>query len=223
MDSVIVMFPGSNREKDMADAIERVSGHRPRYVFHKDSALGSPDLIILPGGFSYGDYLRCGAIAAHSPIMHDIIKRANAGTPLFAVCNGFQILTETRLLPGTLLKNASLQFISRKVNIRLDGTSPIFTSKMKKGDIINVPVAHADGNYYVDDNTLKRLNDNDQVAFRYCDTSGNNLCLNGAVEQIAGVYNDKKTILGMMPHPENACDPVLGNASATHLIESLLR
>lgn len=223
MDSVVIVFPGSNREKDMADAIERVGGKRPRYVWHKDADIGSPDLIVLPGGFSYGDYLRCGAIAAHSPVMKDVIKRAQNGTPLLAVCNGFQMLVETRLVPGALLRNQSLKFICRDVHLRLDGTSPTFTSAMKRGDIIRVPVAHGEGNYTVDADTLKSLNDNDQVAFRYCDANGNNQNLNGSVDYIAGVYNETKTILGMMPHPEDATDPVLGNDCAVPFFESILR
>lgn len=223
MDSVVIVFPGSNREKDMADAIERVGGKRPRYVWHKDADIGSPDLIVLPGGFSYGDYLRCGAIAAHSPVMKDVIKRAQNGTPLLAVCNGFQMLVETRLVPGALLRNQSLKFICRDVHLRLDGISPTFTGNLKRGDVFKVPVAHGEGNYTVDADTLKKLNDNDQVAFRYCDENGNNQNLNGSVDFIAGVYNDTKTILGMMPHPEDATDATLGNASAVPFFESILR
>ena len=223
MDSVVVVFPGSNREKDMADAIERVGGKRPRYIWHKDQDLGKPDLIVLPGGFSYGDYLRCGAIAAHSPVMKEVIRLAKGGTPLFAVCNGFQMLVETRLVPGALIRNASLKFICKNVNLRLDGTSDTFTSKLKTGDRMTVPVAHGEGNYVVDADTVKSLNDNGQVAFRYCDDAGNNVDVNGSVDSIAGVYNETKTILGMMPHPEDATDPTLGNASAIPFFESLLR
>lgn len=215
MKSVVIVFPGSNREKDMADAIERTSGHRPSLLWHKDTEIGKPDLIVLPGGFSYGDYLRCGAIAAHSPVMKEVIRLANAGTPLLAVCNGFQMLVETRLVPGALLRNASLKFICKQVQLRLDGTSNTFTSAMKKGDVITVPVAHGEGNYVVDADTLKSLNDNDQVAFRYLEN------INGATDNIAGVYNKTKTILGMMPHPEDATDPDLGNASARPFFEGI--
>ncbi|NBX65874.1 MAG: phosphoribosylformylglycinamidine synthase subunit PurQ [Proteobacteria bacterium] len=215
MKSVVVVFPGSNREKDMADAIERTSGMRPTLLWHKDTEIGKPDLIVLPGGFSYGDYLRCGAIAAHSPVMKEVIRLAKGGTPLLAVCNGFQMLVETRLVPGALLRNTSLKFICKSVQLRLDGTSSTFTSKMKKGDVITVPVAHGEGNYVVDADTLKALNDNDQVAFRYLEN------INGATDNIAGVYNETKTILGMMPHPEDATDETLGNASASPFFEGI--
>ncbi len=215
MKSVVVVFPGSNREKDMADAIERTSGTRPTLLWHKDTEIGKPDLIVLPGGFSYGDYLRCGAIAAHSPVMKEVIRLAKGGTPLLAVCNGFQMLVETRLVPGALLRNASLKFICKTVQLRLDAESKTFTSKMKKGDIITVPVAHGEGNYVVDADTLKSLNDNDQVAFRYLEN------INGATDNIAGVYNETKTILGMMPHPEDATDADLGNATGRPFFEGI--
>ncbi len=222
MKSVVVVFPGSNREKDMADAIEATSGHRPRLLWHKDTDIGKPDLMVLPGGFSYGDYLRCGAIAAHSPVMKEVIRLARAGTPLLAVCNGFQMLVETRLVPGALLRNTSLRFICKQVHIRLEAASPTFTAGLKTGDVLHVPVAHGEGNYVVGADTLKSLNDNGQVAFRYCDATGkNNADINGSVDSIAGVYNETKTILGMMPHPEDACDPDLGNASARPFFEGI--
>lgn len=223
MKSVVVVFPGSNREKDMADALERVSGHRPTLLWHKDTEIGKPDLMVLPGGFSYGDYLRCGAIAAHSPVMKEVIRLAQAGTPLLAVCNGFQMLVETRLVPGALLRNQSLKFMCKSVNLRLESSSKTFTSKMKQGDIITVPVAHGEGNYVIADDTLKSMNDNGQVAFRYVDDNGKNININGSVDCIAGVYNESKTILGMMPHPEDATDPTLGNASALPFFESIVQ
>jgi phosphoribosylformylglycinamidine synthase len=223
MKSVVVVFPGSNREKDMADALERASGHRPKLLWHKETELGKPDLIVLPGGFSYGDYLRCGAIAAHSPVMKEVIRLARGGTPLLAVCNGFQMLVETRLVPGALLRNASLKFICKTVNLRLESTSKTFTSKMKTGDVITVPIAHGEGNYVIDQDTLKSMNDNGQVAFRYCDPKGDLAEVNGSVDSIAGVYNDSKTILGMMPHPEDATDPTLGNASAQPFFDSIVQ
>lgn len=215
MKSVVVVFPGSNREKDMADAIERTSGHRPSFLWHKDTEIGKPDLIVLPGGFSYGDYLRCGAIAAHSPVMKEVIKLAKGGTPLLAVCNGFQMLVETRLVPGALLRNTSLKFICKTVGIRLEAESKTFTSKMKKGDVMHIPVAHGEGNYVVDADTLKALNDNGQVAFRYLEN------VNGSTDNIAGVYNEAKTILGMMPHPEDATDASLGNDCARPFFEGI--
>lgn len=223
MKSVVVVFPGSNREKDMADALERVSGHRPGLLWHKNTDIGKPDLIVLPGGFSYGDYLRCGAIAAHSPVMKEVIRLAEGGTPLLAVCNGFQMLVETRLVPGALLRNASLKFMCKSVNLRLESSSKTFTSKMKPGDIMTVPVAHGEGNYVIADDTLKSMNDNGQIAFRYVDDQGKNVNVNGSVDCIAGVYNNSKTILGMMPHPEDATDPTLGNASALPFFESIVQ
>lgn len=222
MKSVVVVFPGSNREKDMADALERASGYRPKLLWHKETELGKPDLMVLPGGFSYGDYLRCGAIAAHSPVMKEVIRLAQAGTPLLAVCNGFQMLVETRLVPGALLRNSSLKFICKSVNLRLESSSDTFTAKMKPGDRMTVPVAHGEGNYVIDRDTLKSMNDNGQIAFRYCDDKGDLVNVNGSVDSIAGVYNDSKTILGMMPHPEDATDPTLGNASAKPFFDSIV-
>lgn len=223
MKSVVVVFPGSNREKDMADALERASGHRPQLLWHKETELGKPDLMVLPGGFSYGDYLRCGAIAAHSPIMKEVIRLAKAGTPLLAVCNGFQMLVETRLVPGALLRNASLKFICKQTHLRLESESQTFTGKMKTGDVIHVPVAHGEGNYVVTPDMLKSMNDNGQVAFRYCGRDGRELVdINGSVDSIAGVYNETRTILGMMPHPEDATDATLGNDSAKPFFDGIV-
>jgi len=219
MDIAIILFPGSNREKDMADAFARTTGQTPRIVWHKETDIGRPDLMVLPGGFSYGDYLRCGAIAAHSPVMKEVIKKAQGGTPLLAVCNGFQMLVETRLVPGALVRNASLKFVCKNVRIRLENASDTFTGKMKAGNVLTVPVAHGEGNYLIDPDGLKALNDNGQVAFRYADGTNPN----SSLDDIAGVYNKTRTILGMMPHPEDATDPVLGNTSAVRLFESMLR
>ncbi len=218
MDIAIILFPGSNREKDMAEAFTRTTGHTPRIVWHKETDIGKPDLMVLPGGFSFGDYLRCGAIAAHSPVMREVIKLANGGTPLLAVCNGFQILVETGLVPGALVRNDHLKFVCRPVHIRLENASSTFTTRMKAGDVMTVPCAHGEGNYTIDSDGLKALNDNGQVAFRYVNSNPN-----GSVEDIAGVYNKSGTILGMMPHPEDATDPVLGNISARPLFEGILR
>lgn len=216
MRAAILVFPGSNREKDMADALESVSGVRPSFVWHKETDLGKPDLIVLPGGFSYGDYLRCGAIAVHSPAMKEVVRLAGAGTPVLAVCNGFQILVEAGLVPGALIRNASLRFVCKTVTLRLEGESPIFTTALKTGDTMRVPVAHGEGNYVVSDDTLKGLNDRGQVAFRYVED------VNGSVDRIAGVYNTSKTVLGMMPHPEDALDPDLGNVSARPFFEGIV-
>ena len=206
MKTAIIVFPGTNREKDMADAIETVSGNRPELIWHKETSLKDYDLIVLPGGFSYGDYLRCGAMAAHSPIMKEVIRQAERGTRIFGVCNGFQMLIETQILPGALLQNDSLKFICKNVHLRAENTSASFTKELSNTPIIHVPIAHGDGNYFANDNILTELKEHDQIAFRYCDVNGDitKENPNGSTENIAGIYNKRKTILGMMPHPENA-------------------
>ncbi|MFM8801575.1 MAG: phosphoribosylformylglycinamidine synthase subunit PurQ [Tagaea sp.] len=216
MKSAIVVFPGSNREGDVADALQRASGKRPELVWHSTGALPAKlDLIVLPGGFSYGDYLRCGAMAARSPIMRDVVARAKAGTPTLGVCTGFQILCESGLLPGVLLSNAGLKFICRDVHLKVATRRSMFTHRYAAGQVLRFPVAHHDGNYFADAGTLKRLEDRDQIAFRYCtpagetDADGNP---NGSARNIAGVFNAAKTVLGLMPHPENATDPATASA-----------
>lgn len=207
MKASIIVFPGTNREPDMAAALERVTGKAPAMVWHKDTDIGHPDLIVLPGGFSYGDYLRCGAMAAHSPVMGEVIALAKKGTRVLGVCNGFQMLVETHLLPGALLRNNGLQFICKHVNLRCENADTDFTRRMKQGEVIRIPIAHGEGNYFADDKTLDEMEANGQVAFRYCNDNGEVTVVanpNGAARNIAGVFNEKKTILGMMPHPENA-------------------
>jgi phosphoribosylformylglycinamidine synthase I len=218
MKAAVVVFPGSNREHDVAKALEQASGKRPKLVWHGDASLDDKyDLIVLPGGFSYGDYLRCGAMAAHSPITRDIIQQAKNGTPVLGICNGFQILTETGLLPGALMRNASLKFASRNVKMRVEATNTMFTSRYKAGQELTVPVAHGDGNYFADDATLDQLEDEGRIAFRY--VTGENP--NGASRNIAGILNVKRNVLGLMPHPENATDPLLGSTDGKALFESL--
>jgi phosphoribosylformylglycinamidine synthase subunit PurQ / glutaminase len=218
MKAAVVVFPGSNREHDVAKALEQASGKRPKLVWHGDASLDDKyDLIVLPGGFSYGDYLRCGAMAAHSPITRDIIQQAMNGTPVLGICNGFQILTETGLLPGALMRNASLKFASRNVKMRVEATNTMFTSRYKAGQELTVPVAHGDGNYFADDATLDQLEDEGRIAFRY--VTGENP--NGASRNIAGILNAKRNVLGLMPHPENATDPLLGSTDGKALFESL--
>jgi phosphoribosylformylglycinamidine synthase len=216
MKSAIVVFPGSNRENDAADAIERASGKRPAIVWHKDSELPAKlDLIVLPGGFAYGDYLRCGAMAARSPIMREVVARADKGTAVVGVCNGFQILCEAGLLPGVLLSNAGLKFICRDVHLKVANSQTMFTNRYSTSDVIRFPVAHHDGNYFADADTLKRIEDRDQVAFRYCTPEGETNEAgnpNGSIANIAGVFNATKTVMGLMPHPENATDPATAGA-----------
>ena len=226
MKAALITFPGSNRERDMRMALTKANGGKPPVdVWHGDSDLPQGiDLIVLPGGFSYGDYLRCGAMAANSPIMREVKKRADSGVRVLAVCNGFQIACEAGLLPGALMTNAGLQFICKDVNLRVETTQSEFTKKYRKGQTIRVPVAHHDGNYTLDDASVKRLEDEDRIAFRYADSLGNVAAetnLNGSVANIAGIYNAKKTVLGLMPHPENATDPMCGGMDGYGLFESI--
>ena len=225
MKSALILFPGTNREKDMEMALTHVTGRAPDIVWHKESTLPDCDLMVLPGGFSYGDYLRCGAMAAHSPIMKEVIARAQKGVRLLAVCNGFQMLVETGLVPGALLHNRSVKFICKQVHLRVENNTTDFTNAFSRHQVIQVPVAHGEGNYFVDADGLKALEDNDQIAFRYCDASGaitDAANPNGAVANIAGVYNATKTIMGMMPHPENAVVPHVNGHQGLPLFKSLV-
>lgn len=224
MKAAVVVFPGSNREHDIVDAIERSAGHKPVLVWHSDADLPKTDLIVLPGGFSYGDYLRTGAMAAHSPIMREVKARADRGVPVLGVCNGFQILCESGLLPGVLLRNIGLNFICRNVGLKVESSETLFTRRYKAGDVLSVPVAHGEGNYFADPKTLDTLEGEGRVAFRYCtaegavNAEGN---ANGSARNIAGIFNAKKNVLGMMPHPENATDPRLGSISGKPLFDSI--
>ena len=213
MSAAIIVFPGSNCDRDVAVALEAATGRRPQMVWHADTDLPKADLIVLPGGFSYGDYLRAGAIAAHSPVLRDVVRRAQAGVPVLGICNGFQILTETGLLPGVLLRNAQLNFVSRWVHLRIEAAVSPFTSGYRDGQVIRVPVAHHDGNYAADADTLARLEAEDRIAFRYCAPDGETTRAsnpNGSAGNIAGIYNDRRNVLGLMPHPERAAEPAHG-------------
>lgn len=225
MKSTIVTFPGTNREHDMAAAVEQASGKKPNFVWYNDTNFPKTDLIIVPGGFSYGDYLRCGAMAAKSPAMNSVLEYASKGVPILGVCNGFQILTEVGLLPGALIRNKNLKFICRNVIIKVEVDDTIFTSRYSKGQILSIPVAHNDGNYFANAGLLKELHDNNQIAFRYADQSGKvdmSANPNGSCENIAGILNTKKNILGLMPHPENATDCNLGGTDGRPLFRSLV-
>ena len=207
MKAAVVVFPGSNREGDVADALQRASGKKPKLVWHSEAALPDKlDLIVLPGGFSHGDYLRCGAMAARSPIMREIVRHAEKGTAVLGVCNGFQILCESGLLPGVLLSNAGLKFVCRDVALKVATSQSLFTHRYETGEDVVFPVAHHDGNYFADADTLKRIEDRGQVAFRYADNP------NGSANDIAGVFNAAKNVLGLMPHPENATEPATAGA-----------
>jgi len=218
MEAAVVVFPGSNRERDVALALEHAMGRPPYMVWHRDSELPKLDLIVVPGGFSYGDYLRCGAIAAHSPVMREIKERAKAGVAVLGICNGFQILTEAHLLPGALMRNADLKFICRPADLIVEESQSRFTRAYSKGARVRFPVAHGEGNYFADDETLDRLEGDGRIVFRYA--PGENP--NGAARDIAGILNEKRNVLGMMPHPERACDPMLGSTTGRALFQSLV-
>jgi phosphoribosylformylglycinamidine synthase len=225
MKAAIITFPGSNREPDLAMALRRATGHEPQRVWHRDAELPETDLILIPGGFAYGDYLRCGAMAAHSPIMREVRARADRGTPVLGICNGFQVLTEAGMLPGALLPNRTLNFICRDVHLRVENNQTIFTCGYTAGQTIRVPVAHHDGNYTADNDTLDRLEDRGLVAFRYSSPAGeltDDDNINGSARAIAGVFNDTRTVLGLMPHPENATDPLLGSTDGQALFAGLI-
>lgn len=218
MKSAVVVFPGINRERDMMLALETVTGSKPVSVWHTETELPEVDLVVVPGGFSYGDYLRCGAIAARSPIMQDIRAKALKGLKVLGVCNGFQIITEAGLLPGVLARNADLRFVCRQVRLRVENNETFFTNRMTKGAIISCPVAHGEGNYTCDPDTLKRLEGENRVVFRYAEGTNPN----GALNDIAGIMNESGSVIGMMPHPENMIEPLHGRTDCRPLFESLL-
>jgi len=220
--TAVILFPGTNRDRDVCVALEAATGAAPDVVWHADSALPACDLIVVPGGFSYGDYLRSGAMAAHSPIMREVVTAAVKGTPVLGICNGFQILTETGLLPGALMPNAGLKFVCKDVAVRVENSQTLFTSRYETGQTLSFPVAHGDGNYFAAEDVLDRLEAEGRIAFRYCaangDASGNP---NGSIRDIAGIFNETKTVLGLMPHPENAVEAALGNDDGCGLFEGM--
>ncbi len=205
MQTAVITFPASNCDRDMREALRLLTGKPPLSIWHQDTTIPNVDLIALPGGFSFGDYLRCGAMAAHSPIMQEVKRHAARGVRILGVCNGFQILCEAGLLPGVLLRNRALKFICKTVHIKAND-NPLATRK----DVLAVPIAHHDGNYYADSDTLKQLQDRNQIAYTYCTAEGDPDNPNGAALDIAGITNAQHTILGMMPHPERVTDPRLG-------------
>ena len=221
----IIVFPGSNCDRDMATVTQGILGRPTRMVWHQDTDLSDIDVVIVPGGFSYGDYLRCGAIARFSPVMDSIIQHANAGKYVLGVCNGFQVLTEVSLLPGALIRNRDLHFICDRVPVKVENNDTIWTSKYSQGQVITYPIAHGEGRYYAEADTLKALEDNNQVLFRYCSTTGtideaNNP--NGSLNNIAGIINQQGNVLGMMPHPERAADKAIGSTDGLAMFEGLL-
>ena len=224
MKSSVIVFPGSNCDRDIAVALEKMQ-FKNKMVWHKETSLPKSDLIVIPGGFSYGDYLRSGAIAGKSLIIDEVIKAANLGCLILGICNGFQILTETGLLKGTLLRNKNLKFINKDVNIKVVNNKTKFTNKYKKDEILKINIAHNEGNYFTDSNHLEKLNNENLIAFKYCDEKGNineEANPNGSLGNIAGIYNQKKNILGMMPHPERMVDEIISNRDGINLFSSLL-
>ena len=222
MKSHVIVFPGSNCDRDVAVAIKNISGHQPQMIWHKETSINQSDLIVVPGGFSYGDYLRCGAMASTSPIMQDVVKKAKEGVPVLGICNGFQILIESGLLDGALMRNSSLSFICRDILIKPKNQSSVFT---KKTQVAKMPIAHNEGNFFVTSEQLKKIRDNDQIAFQYCDENGNvseHSNPNGSLENIAGILNENKNVLGMMPHPERAAELAHGCEDGKTIFESIL-
>jgi phosphoribosylformylglycinamidine synthase len=216
MKASVIVFPASNCDRDAAVALEQATGAAPAMVWHGESELPASDLIILPGGFSYGDYLRSGAMAARSPIMAAVIERAKAGAPVIGICNGFQILTEAGLLPGALMRNAGLSFVCRTVTLRVENNQSIFTRAFERGQHVDFPVAHHDGNYFADDETLNRLEGEGRIAFRYVDNP------NGSARNVAGIINEGGNILGLMPHPERVISPLLGGVDGATFFRGLI-
>lgn len=230
MKAAVIVFPGSNCDRDVTVALRqsmRAGGGKgePTLVWHKESDFPGADLIVLPGGFSYGDYLRSGAMAARSPVMKEVVRRAGKGVPVLGICNGFQILTEAGLLPGALMRNAGLRYVCKDVHVRVESSQTVFTNKYETGQPLRIPIAHHDGNYFADKAGLAALEDRGQIAFRYCDPDGTldeDANPNGSARNIAGIFNETKTVLGLMPHPERLADAPLGGTDGRPLFDGLV-
>lgn len=225
MNAAVIVFPGSNCDRDALVALERASGRKPYRAWHRDTTLPPVDLILIPGGFAYGDYLRAGAMAAHSPIMREVVARARRGTPVLAICNGFQVATEAGLLPGALMRNADLRFVCKDVHLKVEAGESPFTAHYRPGQVIRIPIAHAEGNYFADEATLDELEGEGRIAFRYCDAAGAATAAanpNGSRRNIAGIFDRERRVLGMMPHPERLADPELGGSDGAAMFSSLV-
>ncbi|HKK46954.1 MAG TPA: phosphoribosylformylglycinamidine synthase subunit PurQ [Balneolaceae bacterium] len=221
----VIVFPGSNCDHDAYHALAHVMNAKTKFLWHKDTDLSDIDFLLVPGGFSYGDYLRSGAIARFSPIMQSVIEFAEKGGPVLGVCNGFQILLEAGLLPGAMLHNQQLRFVCKQTYIRCETSDTLFTRNIPSGDVLKMPVAHGEGNYFTDPEQLKELQDNDQIVFRYCDEEGQtteDANFNGSIDNIAGICNGGRNVLGMMPHPERAVEDMLGSSDGKRIFESVL-
>ncbi|MEX0770292.1 MAG: phosphoribosylformylglycinamidine synthase subunit PurQ [Balneolaceae bacterium] len=222
----VIVFPGSNCDHDAYHAMKHVLGVDTQFIWHKDTDLSGVDLLVIPGGFSYGDYLRSGAIARFSPVMKSVTEYASEGRPVLGICNGFQILLEANMLPGAMLYNEKLRFICKDVFIRVENNQTPFTQGLEEGDILQVPVSHGEGNYFINETGLKKLQDRNQIVFRYCDDEGvttQESNINGSVDSIAGICNEQGNILGMMPHPERAVEKLLGSVDGLKFFESALK
>jgi phosphoribosylformylglycinamidine synthase I len=222
----VIVFPGSNCDHDSHYVAETLMRQDARLIWHKEGSIGDVDVVILPGGFSYGDYLRCGAIARFSPVMKDVVRFTHNGGLVIGICNGFQVLTEAGLLPGVLLRNQSLLFICKYLHLRVENANTMFTGQCAKGEVLEIPIAHGEGNYFTDPDTLKQLEDDQQIVFRYCDRSGDitdQANPNGSLNNIAGIINKTGNVLGMMPHPERASDPVLKHTDGEKIFESMIQ
>jgi phosphoribosylformylglycinamidine synthase I len=225
MKAAVIVFPGSNCDRDLSVALERSMGAKPYMVWHRDTELPDVDLIAVPGGFSYGDYLRSGAMAAQSPVMREVVDRAKRGVRVLGICNGFQVLTEAHLLPGALMRNAGLKFVCRTVGLKVERADSAFTGGYRPGQVIQLPVAHHDGNFFADTDTLARIEGEGQVAFRYAGADGDpapEANPNGSAHNIAGVFNEGRTVLGLMPHPERAVEPAHGNTDGKAFFDGLV-
>ncbi len=221
----VVVFPGSNCDRDVYYVLKDIFHQDTRFIWHKESSLGDVDVVVLPGGFSYGDYLRCGAIARFSPVMKEVIKFAEGGGMVVGICNGFQILLEAGLLPGAMLKNKSLRFVCKYTHLRVENANTRFTSACRPGEVLEVPVAHGEGNYITDEETLRRLEDRGQIVFRYCDRDGQiteEANPNGSMGNIAGIINEEGNVIGLMPHPERCSDEVLRHTDGKKFFQSIL-
>jgi phosphoribosylformylglycinamidine synthase len=225
MKASVIVFPGSNCDRDVKVALEKVTGAHVSMTWHSDTSVPETDLIVLPGGFAYGDYLRTGAMAAHSPIMRDVVAKAKAGTPVLGICNGFQVLCEAGVLPGVLMRNASLKFVCRDVLLKVEQNKTAFTNRYTPGEVVRIPIAHGDGNYFADAGTLDALEAEGRVVFRYVDAAGNATAdanPNGSQRNIAGICDERGRVLGLMPHPERLFEPLLGGSDGRRMLESLL-
>jgi len=216
MRAAVIVFPGSNCDHDAYYVMRKVLNKDVDFIWHKEGSLGNYDFILIPGGFSYGDYLRAGAIARFSPIMEEVIRCANEGTPIMGICNGFQILIESGLLPGALINNKNVKFLSQNVTLKVASTNSIFTQDLKKGQTLDMPIAHRQGNFFASDDVVKKLQDDDQIAFTYSENP------NGSMGDIAGIFNENRNVLGMMPHPERAAESILGSSDGLAIFESVI-